>query len=482
MSTIASRRTSAGAAVGFLVVMEFGSGILQGWLSPLFTSIGEQYGASAASLNWVSAAYLLATVLVVPLLSKLGDIYGHKRLLLIATIVVAAASILVAFAPNYGVFLAARAIQAPLAVFLPLEFAIVHQRDPENAGRSIGRLVGALTLGAAAGGLLSGAVLDATGSLTATLLVPALFMVLCIPGVAIFVKETTLRRHDRVDYLGALLLGTGLVAFLGGVSNMKSWPAGLTAATVLGGLALLVAWVVSARRLAHPLIDLRVLTHGGIGLPIVVAFLYGAQMFGSQTPISVYLRSDATALGYGFGASATTAGLTLSLLAVAAFVGATLSDRVARLLTGPRAVALGGAVSAIGYALMILAPGTLTTFTIWMVFSGLGAGVVIGALPTIVVSRAEPDAVGIASGLYNTARTAAGAVAGALFALLMAAFAMPNGSGASISTEFSFHVVWWICTGLCLLFAVLALLIRPRSDATAAPDTARTAADPEPAR
>jgi MFS family permease len=440
--------------------MEFGSGILQGWLSPLFSTIGQQYGVSAASLNWVSAAYLLATVLVVPLLSKLGDIYGHKKVLFIATIVVALSSVLVAFAPNYGLFLLGRAIQAPLAVFLPLEFAIVHQRDPENAGRSIGRLVGALTLGAAVGGLLSGVVLDATGSLSATLMVPALFMLLCVIGVKVFVTETELRTQSKVDYLGALLLGGGLVLFLGGLSNMATLSPVIAATAMIVGLALLLGWVVSARKVEQPLIDLRVLLKGGIGLPIVVAFLYGAQMFGSQSPTSVYLRSDPGAQGFGFGATATVAGLVLSLMAAASFVGAAFSDRVARATSGPRAVTLGGVVSAAGYALMILVPASLPVFTVWLVICGLGAGVVIGALPTIVVKRADPDAVGIASGLYNTARTAAGAVSGALFALLMAALADKGTGGASTSTATGFHAVWWICAALCVTFAVVAMFIR----------------------
>ena len=462
MSVSTRQKTGAGAAIGFLVVMEFGSGILQGWFSPLFTSIGRQFEVSAASLNWVSAAYLLATVLVVPLLSKLGDIYGHKRMLLNATIIVAAASALVAFAPNYTLFLAGRAIQGPLAAFLPLEFAIVHQRDPENAGRSIGRLAGALTLGAALGGLLAGVVLDGTGSLTFTLLVPAVFLVLCVFGVMFFVKETPLRRTDKVDYFGAVLLGAGLVVLLGGLSNMAAFPPMLTVSAIVVGAALLAGWIVSARRSSHPLIDLGVLLHGGIGLPIIVAFLYGAQLFGAQTPISLYLRSDASAVGYGFGTTAAVAGLVLSIYAVAAFVGATFSDVLARAATGQRAVAIGGVLSAIGYVLMILVPGTLVVFAAWLVLSGLGAGVVIGALPALVVQRAEPDSVGIASGLYNTARTAAGGVAGAMFALLMSLLASPSSAGMPVSTQTSFHAVWWICVGLCVIFAALALLIRPR--------------------
>jgi len=479
MRTTAQKSTTAAGTVGFLVVMELGSGILQGWLNPLFSSIGEHHGVSAASLNWISAAYLLATVLVVPLLSKLGDIHGHKRILMVSTGIVAAASVLVAFAPNYELFLLGRAIQAPLAVFLPLEFAIVHQRDSERSGRSIARLVAALTLGATVGGLLAGFVLDATGNLSMTLLVPAMFMALCIPGIALFVKETPLRSKGRVDYLGAVLLGGGLVALLGGASNLTTWPPLATAGTMLLGVALLAAWVISARRIEHPLVNLNMLLRGGIGLPIVVAFLYGAQLFGAQAPISVYLRSDPATLGFGFGAAASATGTMLSVMALAAFLGASLADRVSSAIGGPRSVALGGGLSAIAYAGMILAPGTLVTFTVWLVVAGLGAGLVSGALPTLVVQRAAADSVGIASGLYNTARTAAGGVAGALFALLMAALTTPTAAGARAATEISFHAVWWICAGLCVLFAVAVLFIRPAKAATPeAPATSPDALEP----
>ena len=460
MRSLAQTSKPAAGAVGFLVVMELGSGILQGWLSPLFSSIGQHYGVSAAALNWISAAYLLSTVLVVPLLSKLGDIFGHKRLLMISTAIVAAASVLVALAPSYELFLLGRAIQAPLAVFLPLEFAIVHQRDSERSGRSIGRLVAALTLGATLGGLLSGFVLDATKSLPVTLLMPAIFVALCVPGIAVFVKETPLRTQGRVDYLGAILLGAGLVAVLGGASNLATWPPLATGAAMVAGGVLLVAWVVSARRIQHPLVDLNMLLRGGIGLPIFVAFLYGATIFGAQAPISVYLRSDPTAQGFGFGASASTAGLVLSILAVAAFIGASLGDRVSKVLGGARTVALGGALGAIAFVLMILVPGSLVIFGAWLAISGLGSGLISSSLPTLVVQRAKADSVGIASGLYNTARTAAGGVAGALFALLMSALSTPTAAGTRAATQFSFHAVWWICAGLSIAFAVAVLFIK----------------------
>jgi MFS family permease len=97
--------------------------------------------------------------------------------------------------------------------------------------------------------------------------------------------------------------------------------------------------------------------------------------------------------------------------------------------TGP---CLAGGLTAAAYVGMILAPGTLVTFTMWLAVAGLGSGLVSGTLPILVVQRAAADSVGIASGLYNTARTAAGGVAGALFALLMAALTTPTAAGTRV--------------------------------------------------
>lgn len=152
-----SKSTTRGAtgrrrgAVGFLVVMELSSGVLQGWFTPLLEAIGTRWHVDTAQLNWVTDMYMLMTVVFVPIIGRLGDAYGHKRMLAITAVAVTAGSVVVAIAPSYELFLLGRALQAPLAAFLPLEFAIVRERQPEKAGRSIGLLISALTFGAAVG-------------------------------------------------------------------------------------------------------------------------------------------------------------------------------------------------------------------------------------------------------------------------------------------------------------------------------------------
>jgi len=461
----AQARPALRGVVGFLVVMELGSGMLQGWYPVLLSAIGSEFGVTAASLNWVSAAYMLATVVCVPIIAKLGDRYGHRRMLTVAAALVALGSVVVALAPNFAVLLVGRALQAPLAAFLPLEFAIVRDRDPKSAGRSIGKLVGALTFGAAIGSLGAGALYGAVGDLRLVLWVPALFLAVCVPVVAFLVPESRARASGTTDWLGAALLGVGLLAVLGGISNAASWgwTSPLTALAVLGGLAVLVAWVAVERRVAHPLVDVTLLVRGGIGLPIVVAFLFGAQLFGSQTASTLFMLSDPAAVGFGLGLTSAAVGIVSLVVALAAFVASSAGDRVATRLGVPGAVALGGALLTVSYVGLLLGSGSAVVVIAAMLVGGLGNGILISVLPTIVVTRAPADSVGIASALYNTSRTAAGAVAGAVFALLMASFVATVGSGdeAVTTTSFTGYVaVWGVCAAIGVAVTALARLLR----------------------
>ncbi|MER7283808.1 MFS transporter [Dactylosporangium sp. NPDC000244] len=465
MIRLASRSWSPFGVVGFLVFMELGSGMLQGWFSPLLAAIGQQFAVDAGALNWVNAMYMLVTVACVPILAKLGDMFGHKRLLTVAATFVVIGSVVVAFAPTFELFLVGRALQAPLAAFLPLEFAIVRARDEKSASRNIGVLVGALTLGGAVGSLASGVLYAAMQDLTAVLVFPAILIALCLPVVVFLVPETTVRKGGRIDWAGAILLTAGLLSTLTGISNSGAWgwhnPK--TLLLILSGIAVLVLWAFLGRRMKDPLVDLSMLTKSGIGLPIVVSILFGAQTYGGQTASFLWLLSEPDRVGYGLGMPTAAAGATIVLYAVAAFAGTLLGDRLSRWITPQRAVALAGVFAAASFALMIVFAGSTVLFISWMAVGGLSAGVLLAVLPAIVVRNAPADSVGIASALFNTARTAAGAAAGAMFALVMSLFVTARtveGVVTTQSTPTSFFAVWAICLVIALALSILALRMR----------------------
>ena len=164
--TRAAKLGPVAAIVGFLAFVEFTSGILQGYYTPLLTDIARHLGIHDADVNWLEGTQLMLSALVVPAFAKLGDMVGHKRMLLWSTAITAVASIALAFTDQFWVFLVAWALQGFYVVWLPLEIALVWSRS-RSADRpaamtrkAAGLLVAALELGAIAGALSAGALAD----------------------------------------------------------------------------------------------------------------------------------------------------------------------------------------------------------------------------------------------------------------------------------------------------------------------------------
>ncbi|WP_084125602.1 MFS transporter [Demequina sp. NBRC 110054] len=459
------KKSAAGGAVGLLVATEVGSGLLQGWYGPLLTDIGEKYDASAASLNLVAVAYLLSSVVFVPLLTKLGDKHGHKKLLLVAVAITALGSFMVTFAPSFGVLLLGRVLQGALVAFLPLEFAIVRQRSPEKVDRSIGALIASLAIGAVVGAVGAGILVTAAG-LSVALAVPGVYFVVCFVLIAMFVPETETSGSGSIDWAGIGLLGLGVASVLGGISlgGQVGWASPLIGGLIALGLAALAAFVVVERRVAEPFIDFEVLLRGGIGLPIVIGLVFSSQSLGAASLSALYVRVDPEVYGFGLGLGASQAGLLLSGMALAGFLGSLFGARVVERVGYRPTMVAGSLFSGAGYLMMILVPGSVGLFAVWLIFGGIGIGVMTAVLPAIVVKRAKPDAVAVVSGLYNTLRTAMGAAAGAAFTAVMAANLVEGtGTGEAAGvTSFTGYAVVWGCAVVLSLVAVALVLRLPR--------------------
>jgi MFS family permease len=455
--------TAVTSVVGFLVVLEFASGVLQGWLPPLLPSIVQQYGVTAADANWVNGVYLLSTAVCLPLLAKLGDVYGHRRMLVVAATLVTLGAVLVAVAPTFGVLLLGRALQGPLMAFLPLEFAILRERAQERAGRAIGLLLGALAVGGSLAFLLAGQLREHV-SLAATLWVPVVVLAATVPVAALLVPETTVRTPGRVDWVGAALLGGGLALLLAGVGNGGSWGWGdaRTVGAVVGGALLLGAWVAAERRVEHPLVDLGMVVQGGLGLPILAGLFLGAELFGSQSAGVLFLGLPKGA-AVGLGLTSGQLGFVLLAFGVAASVGAVAAARLVERF-GVRVVLAGGALcTAAGYLLTAAAHAAVGPFVVWQVLVGFGNGLTLAVLSALVVARARADAVGISSGLLNISRTVGGAVSASVFVAVMSALVVrPAGSARPVTTEAGYVAVWLVCAALAVAVAGTALLMGRR--------------------
>jgi MFS family permease len=458
-----------------LATVEVASGVIQGYYGPVMVDIADELDVSHADLNWLEAAQLIFSALVVPALARLGDLVGHRRVLVLATVVTAAATWGIALAPSFPLMLVAWTLQGTYVVWLPIEVAIIHRRTAgrPDQGRITRRtaaiLVATLEVSVILAAVLAGQLADRV-PLGTMLAAPAVVVTLCLPVVWLL-EEVPVERAGtdgrsvlgRFDWGGLARLAAAVLAVLGGlvlirVEGISSVPAWLV---VLLGLALLVPWWRHEARHDDPLVDVRLLTQPAQWSVQLTAFLVGISLLGAQVPLSTYFRSDPAVHGHGFGLTAAEGSARVALYVACLAVGALALGLLSGLLGARGAMVAGCLVYAAGYAAWL--PFHASPGAAWGVMAviGLGTGVLVAAIPAAAAAVAPPGRVGSATGLTNAAKTIGGGLASSVFAICLAGTGSLRVGGGSLS---GYYAVWSICAVSGLLAAVV-LAVTARASA-----------------
>ena len=227
--TSTTRATSIGAGlVGALVFVEFVSGFLQGYYTPLASDIARHLSINDADVNWFEAAQLLLSALCVPALSKLGDLVGHQRVLWWSAVLTAVATWGVALSSSFETYLVFWALQGVFTVWLPLEVALIYRRSLGIADRAsatrkaTGVIVAALQAGAIAGALSAGAAASAFDPIWIVLAVPALLTTGVVVVIHVAVDRDHVVQEGSLDRRGLVLVSASLLLVTGGLSLVRS--------------------------------------------------------------------------------------------------------------------------------------------------------------------------------------------------------------------------------------------------------------------
>lgn len=458
--------------IGWFILVEVVSGILQGYYVPLFSDIVVALDIHDSDVNWFEAAQLLLSALVVPVLAKLGDMYGHKRILLIAAILTAGATWWLAFAGSFWTFLIAWALQGFYVVWLPLEIALIFERGrAQNRGvsltrRAAGLLVVGLQAGAIIGALAAGRIFAATGGdLTLTLMVPAIAVTLVAVVIWLWVPESTPQPGRTLDTWGFVILAWGLLLITSALAWMRLigeldlgdgvW-LGVVTLLVLG-VVVLVGFVLFELRQKDPAIDVRVLARPDMWPVQVTAFLIGISLLGAQGPLSTYAGTDPS-LGYGLGLDATERSNVIGVYLVSLIVGAVLFAVTSR-RASPRIVLIAAALLVgVGYTLFLPFHLELWQVLLNLSIAGLGCGALVGAMPAAAAAAAPLGQTGVASALTNTTKTIGGTFSSAVFGVVLAGGAGVAASQTAASLG-GYLTVWAICAAGGFLAAALLFFV-----------------------
>lgn len=455
--------------VGFLVLVEFASGILQGYYTPIYPQIAEHLAIHEGDINWFEAAQLIVSALCIPLLARLGDLVGHKRVLLISTAVTALGSWWLALAPTFSTFLVGWAIQGAYVVWLPLEIAIIHRRTRTSGRqelltrRGAAILVGSLELAVIVGALTSGLLVD-TLDMNVLLALPALVVTAVFFVILLGIEQAPGDSTGGIDWTGLAVVTVALGVLMGGLvwlrldgpGSVRGW------LTIVAAAAVFAAFWRYEQRHTEPIVDVRLLSSPAQWPVQVTAFLFGIPVLGGQIPLSTYAQADPAERGYGLGADPAFMSTLIGLYVVTLAIGAFTLPLTTRLLGGVRrALVLACVLVGVGYLLWLPFHDETWQALVNMGIAGLGSGALVAALPAAAAAAAPPERTGIATGMTNGTKTVGGAIASAIFAIALTATGSLDATAEKVAPLGGYLTVWAVCAGASFL-AALALMAAPR--------------------
>ena len=459
--------------IGFLFFVEVVSGILQGFYVPLIPDLVDYLGIHDSDFNIFEGAQLLLSALVVPVLAKLGDMYGHKKILLVTTVLTAGATWWLAFSGDFTSFLIAWTLQGFYVVWLPLEIALIFDKGRRSGHaasatrKAAALLIVGLEAGAIAGALGSSVVFDAFGgaaalatSIPPTLMAPAIAVTLVFFVILFGVPESEPLPGRSLDWIGFSLLSIGLLGITSGLTFLKfngpeTWWVWLVIAL---GVLVFVPFTRFELRQKDPAIDLRVLAQPNMWPVQLTAFLVGISLLGAQAPLATFAGTDPDEVGFGLGLTSGARSILIGVYLISMIVGALLFPLISRLFSPRRALIIAAFLVAIGYLLFLpFHDTTLQVFTNMFV-AGLGSGALVGAMPSAAAAAAPRGQTGIASALTNTTKTIGGSFASSVFAIVLT-IGVVQVAGSTASSLFGYMLVWIICGVGALLAACLLFLV-----------------------
>ena len=463
----ARARVRPAATLGLLAVACVSYVLQQTLVVPALPTIQRDLDTTTTWVTWVFTGFLLASAVATPLLGKLGDTYGKKRLLVIVMLIFLVGTVGAALANSIAALIAARALQGAAGALFPLAFGIVRDEfPPERVGMGLGLLSATFGVGGGVGLVLSGVILEEL-PWTWLFWIGAIPVAIALVLVWRLVPESPVRTPSRLDWRGALTLAAGLSALLLALTEGERW--GWISAATLGVAAasalLLCLWVRVELRVPEPMVDIAMMRDRAVLWTNVVAVIAGFSMFGTFLLVPSFVQAGAglpdaiaSQIDYGFGASVIVAGLFLlpasAIMLVVGPLGGLLEIRV-----GARALAgVGSAVLGAGGLALAFAHSTGLEIVVAMTLVGIGVGLVYAMLAKLIVDAVPPQVTGVAMGVNTVMRTIGGVIGGQVGAAILSTVTI---SGTDGVPQESAYTLMFLIAGLVALVGAVAVLRIP---------------------
>jgi EmrB/QacA subfamily drug resistance transporter len=419
-------------------------------------SIGREFSIDAVTLSWITTAYLLAAAMLLVPVGRIADIRGRRKVFLAGMAGYTVVSFLCTLATSETMLIALRALQGCTdALMFGTSTAIVTSvYPPQQRGRALGVIVASVYSGSALGPFVGGVLTQSLGWRSIfwlTTLMGAL-----VVGLSLWKMrgEWAEARGQKMDVIGSVLYALGLLGIMYG---FRLLPSASGAWFIVGGAAVLAAFVLRENRTASPVLDMSLFRRNIVfALSNLSALVNYAATYALSFLLSLYLQ-------YIKGLSPRSAGIVLLaqpiMMAVFSPLAGRLSDRVE-----PRIVASTGmAMSAAGLFLTAFLDGqsSLAVIVAILVLCGLGFALFSSPNTSAIMGSVPRQQYGVASATTGIMRLIGQMLSMGIAALIIALYVgeveiTPLQHAAFLR---AFRAGFFLCAGLCCL-GILASLAR----------------------
>lgn len=480
MSGVAQVGTRAGGVLAATCISTLVVNANTSAVSILLPAISEDTGMPVDTLQWAVTGYSLVGAAVIVTSGSLGDVFGRKRVFQLGLLLFVGSCVLIALAQSGGMVIAGRVIQgAAGSTILACGMSLLSVANSGEAQmRAVSLWGAAAAVGAAAGPLVGGVLVDVTGW-QGLFWIDAGVAVVCMLLTWATVSES--RDPDRprsIDYAGTVLVALTLMPLILGVTKSGDW--GWLSAGTLGCFGIAVAagfgFVAVERRIAVPMLDLALLRNRVL-VGSTIAILIGAGTInGLMYLLSLYFQDPASLDFSPLEAGLATLPATVGLVVVAPLV-----PRFAAKIGGRQTIGLGFALTTAGFVIVGFVDSSwkYAAFLLPLVAIAVGMGLSNGPSSSAATASVPESQVGSASGVSNMARYVGAAVATALAATIygnVISNSLADGESQGDALASGLAAASWLMAVFSFLGVLMALVIARHRAATGTMQDAAAAA------
>ncbi|WP_244930863.1 MFS transporter [Nocardioides sp. W7] len=433
---------------------------------PIQSELPGYLGTSADNTAWVITVTLLAGAVAMPVAGRLGDLFGKQRVLAVSAAILVLGSVVCALSDSLVLMLTGRMLQGLAMGFIPVGISLMREiTPPAMTATAIAAMSATLGVGGAIGLPLSAWIADAHDWHALFWVATGLALV-TLAAVVLLVPHVPDANPGRVDFVGALGLAAGLVAFLIGISkaNTWGWADPKTLGCIVGGLLVLALWGWFELGHAEPLVDLRTTAQLPVLMTNIAAVAIGFGMM-AQSVVVPQLLQLPESTGFGLGQSMLHAGLWMAPGGLMMLAFAPLTSMLIKKYGAKLTLMLGAAVLGLGYLVAFGMMDAAWQLLVASCVSSAGVGIGYAAMPTLIMDNVPMREAGAAVGLNSLMRSVGTTLASAVMAAVLTGSVTASG----MPTERAFQLCFLIGAAAAFLGVLIGATIPRNRDASLEP-------------